>query len=503
MADSKDHQELKYVCKLCKKRYPSGKSLGGHMRSHVIANSRSAVRKVKSAAQKASIFHGGGSEGKKEGEFRVDNGGGGAGNSGYGLREKPKKTWRPVDSSFTLKQGSDCKLCVRRFQSQKALCDHLSSHSAKQRRFMKYNVDDDDDDDADNVVHGETNRRKRLRGVRYKNLAIDSFSLPNCSSSNSEIEHEQEEIAISLMMLSRDSGLRSGGSGGVNFKAESSDKNSVIVKGGSSSKHVGTAKRKHLNSGSNANQTMKIMQAESKNFKCAETESSDSGYFEDGAKELESDDSVDGFIRNLGFKKPKVDYGSKFETSDPKLGNSEGDRKSNGNCSSEKALVMADECYTVHRAQMEHNFSSSTRRRGDFNTHIVNEFFTKKIKQDFVSHEAQKNGRCDSNHKCSVCNKNFKNRPSLCRHTVMHKNMTLRNAEKRVIFPRKTKEHKCPYCLKVFRSGQALGGHKRSHVICGSSTSDAAEPSSLVEKKPQLLDLNFPAPMEEEVSRSG
>uniref|UniRef100_A0A7N0TZV9 C2H2-type domain-containing protein n=1 Tax=Kalanchoe fedtschenkoi TaxID=63787 RepID=A0A7N0TZV9_KALFE len=53
------------------------------------------------------------------------------------------------------------------------------------------------------------------------------------------------------------------------------------------------------------------------------------------------------------------------------------------------------------------------------------------------------------------------------------------------------KLHECPVCYKVFKSGQALGGHKRSHLF--SSTSTAASANNTV----WLIDLNLPAPMED------
>lgn len=88
------------------------------------------------------------------------------------------------------------------------------------------------------------------------------------------------------------------------------------------------------------------------------------------------------------------------------------------------------------------------------------------------------------------------------------------------------KVHECPFCGKVFGSGQALGGHKRSHFLGSTTTATttttttttsvsnsaklaAAEtesllvPSSSNSAKFQhegmfMIDLNLPAPVEEE-----
>ncbi|KAE9597455.1 hypothetical protein Lal_00029849 [Lupinus albus] len=57
---------------------------------------------------------------------------------------------------------------------------------------------------------------------------------------------------------------------------------------------------------------------------------------------------------------------------------------------------------------------------------------------------------------------------------------------------RSDKIFECPFCFKVFGSGQALGGHKRSHLMQTSSTSIANS------KKETFIDLNFPAPIEGE-----
>lgn len=79
------------------------------------------------------------------------------------------------------------------------------------------------------------------------------------------------------------------------------------------------------------------------------------------------------------------------------------------------------------------------------------------------------------------------------------------------------KVHECPICFKEFGSGQALGGHKRSHFLGSSSATTTAASSSsttprqlleigenlVMERKDfggglKLIDLNLPAPMEDE-----
>ncbi|CAK9173225.1 unnamed protein product [Ilex paraguariensis] len=67
------------------------------------------------------------------------------------------------------------------------------------------------------------------------------------------------------------------------------------------------------------------------------------------------------------------------------------------------------------------------------------------------------------------------------------------------------KVHECPFCGRVFGSGQALGGHKRSHLLGSSTTASNSTKlgDSLTDPKTAkfgvcFIDLNLPAPMEDE-----
>lgn len=73
----------------------------------------------------------------------------------------------------------------------------------------------------------------------------------------------------------------------------------------------------------------------------------------------------------------------------------------------------------------------------------------------------------------------------------------------------KQRVHACPFCDRVFESGQALGGHKRSHFlpsglsrIEGSGSGSGSGKDCLVPEKTDgfgygLIDLNLPAPVED------
>ncbi|KAI6671383.1 hypothetical protein NL676_006268 [Syzygium grande] len=154
-----------------------------------------------------------------------------------------------------------------------------------------------------------------------------------------------------------------------------------------------------------------------------------------------------------------------------------------------------------------------------------------------VDHNADGGGRSDSNcqFECSSCKKVFGSHQALGGHRASHKNVKgcfamARSGDSEVGFhnvsysldccqdfiaPFKDHNgednmtldigHQCSICLKVFSSGQALGGHKRCHWEKGEEPFLAQGLNPFATKEPPLpspLDLNLPASAGEDSSSS-
>ncbi|CAI9770330.1 unnamed protein product [Fraxinus pennsylvanica] len=122
-------------------------------------------------------------------------------------------------------------------------------------------------------------------------------------------------------------------------------------------------------------------------------------------------------------------------------------------------------------------------------------------------------------YRCETCNKVFRSYQALGGHRANHKkikvNLTAETPPRVVVETGKNgcstsaveeKIHECPVCFRVFSSGQALGGHKRSHFMGGGAISATvnsitppppAKPFSRIGET-LIIDLNLPAPVDDD-----
>ncbi|KAL3501490.1 hypothetical protein ACH5RR_035939 [Cinchona calisaya] len=534
-----EDQELRFVCKWCNKKFPCGKSLGGHMRSHIMATSAESEEKVEPNMKKLLSLND-----ERDLKRVVEIGGG---HSGYGLRENPKKTFKAVDTNFPLPQEKVCKQCGKGFQSLKALCGHMACHSEKDRGGLKddYSWTSENQKlvmDSHSDTEAEEERlRNRSKNKRYKRIIIksSSFSLANGSSSVSEIdEQEQEEIAMSLMLLSRDSGNW----GGVNSVVESSDNNSVVLETKSSSIDMRIGRKDGLKFVYGPDETPQTKKIERRKLKSSgldaeviEQENSDSGYFLEEAVKLESDASVDGLHRNgarFDFGKPRVSVGARCEETLAEI-------RKGYRAELKKNMSMENGHEgSVVISKLAKYESRNKRKATSEDLEFVNES-SRKLRHGSSDAGQSKNAYKRSKYECLNCKKTFNSYQALGGHRPCHKrsNAYLEpryetgensldgdnalngipsrklkesfsnrkasaknssyNAEKNVK-PKKNKGHECPFCHRIFKNGQALGGHKRSHFIGGGVEVHSNPTSAFKADCAELLDLNLPAPLEDD-----
>ncbi|XVF85836.1 hypothetical protein PTKIN_Ptkin17bG0149800 [Pterospermum kingtungense] len=532
------NQEKKFVCKFCNKTYPCGKSLGGHIRTHMSNVNCTEPEELGAAAELSMNQLCNNVRNIKRVAEAEAGGGGQSAAAGYGLRENPKKTKRFADSgNGCLLKEMICKECGKGFQSLKALCGHMACHSEKERVFQKFEDDNHSGnsekqkvimDSQSDTETSAPSRRRRSKRIRYKAIGVysnnNSASFANGSSSVSEIEQEQEEVAMCLMMLSRDSGCKKG----LDSLADSSDNNSVVLEAKSPSIDVRITIKNDMKCGGELLNVKKPRDIKLKSAESgASSENSDSGYFRNGPKKVESDGSVDGFLKSAELKKKLkvVESGSGFEDFDAKFGK---------NLS--KFKCVKTEFAKDMVSEVGDNRADRTLTKYDLRRIAKNDYYS----ADILFNTSPKGNK----YECLTCNKTFDSHRALGGHRASHTKVneycsesiqktgtedrladdsfsvpmtdhskatksshgkslsstprgSSGNAEKR-LGSKKIKGHECPFCFRVFKSGQALGGHKRSHFVGGSENRTLVIKQDSPDQMPALIDLNLPAPVEED-----
>ncbi|CAK9189814.1 unnamed protein product [Sphagnum troendelagicum] len=118
-------------------------------------------------------------------------------------------------------------------------------------------------------------------------------------------------------------------------------------------------------------------------------------------------------------------------------------------------------------------------------------------------------------YQCATCKRIFKSHQALGGHRASHKKvkgcfartklpcdyLTVARGDNEEMLNavRKSKGHECSICHRIFNSGQALGGHKRCHWGGGTGTTGPNEATTTVHNLNNnnaegIIDLNMPAP---------
>ncbi|KAK1646033.1 hypothetical protein QYE76_063838 [Lolium multiflorum] len=163
-------------CKHCKKSFPSGMSLGGHMAVH-----RNRRKKQRSGTPSTD----------------------GIGER-YGLRERCLKSSCLADSTssdddpWALFPKTECQLCFKSFASRDALSIHMRVHMRRRNKMVVEHNVSLGDGDPNAAVFAAPVRKKRS-----KRIALDTF--PAAAMKTDGIE--EVDAAHILVMLSGDHGM--------------------------------------------------------------------------------------------------------------------------------------------------------------------------------------------------------------------------------------------------------------------------------------------------------
>ncbi|CAN6574673.1 unnamed protein product [Malus baccata var. baccata] len=471
---------MEHVCKLCKKSFVSGKVLGGHMRCHGARKSAKTEKMIEMCRV----------------DFEVED----DDHAGYGLRRNPKKSWKfSGDSKFKASAGDEnenvcrCRVCGKGFDSMRAMFGHMRHHSGRERKETRscevcckgfeslralathsrcHSERMRGTDGLETVssskklpvdscqCSSETIgliRRKRSKRLRYKNTnsscSFSSFSA-NESKYVTEFGEEVVEGAICLMIISG-----SGSNlGRISSVTESSDNNSLSLEVQSPSQKNWIMENKGGVSGCDVcDDTVKLVDCisdcknvsdEKKVFEFCEN---GPWFLSDEEKNVEMEDR---FPRGAGYKRPRLDGETAF-----------------GLCDTEVEM----------KVDIFEEVESDVAAFGSMKSGLNNKPMLYATESEVFADSQKKR-----EHKCRICNKVFGTYQALGAHQRVHKSTSNSSAVKiedhedripiaklecsdnsaaegeteRVI---ENKGHKCSICLKVFATGQALGGHKRVH----------------------------------------
>ncbi|KAK6928124.1 hypothetical protein RJ641_006715 [Dillenia turbinata] len=462
--DDDDNNNNIFMCKICGKSLSNRRSLGGHMRSHMTT--------IRDLQTKKTGF---------EGNVHV---------GCYGLRENPKKSRKFSDldssgSSKHSKQGKHCQECGKIFKSPRALFGHMRCHPNREKFSSKFSWNNCSSNSKQKIVLESLSdtsdvaiprKRKRSERSRHKFTSIPFVS---------ESQDEVEEAALCLMMLCRD--VR--GWDRFNSITESSENNSLIPGGEDKDemccggKDLELKNFEELKLDSYVSVSVNEEEAsKSCDFGCAFTVN--------GNGKLELECSVDGFPWADEFKKSELDTEveefSEMEKNTSKVELNEaylspmkcGSVKRNDSNDHE---VEADSCNEPSCSPtIDSEILESNQKKGAYECYSCKKAF--RTHQALGGHRAgRKRGRTCLVSKFEGCEKEvkinlFTDIEANCELVPLDYSKSLDGqqvcgrAESVCYDAKKSKIHECPTCLKMFSTGQALGGHKRAHFVLSSDT---------------------------------
>jgi hypothetical protein len=377
----------RHSCKVCGKGFSCGRSLGGHMRSHSLAEVAMAAA---AADDGGAVF-----DEEERGMRGAYNNNGVVldSSSGYGLRENPKKT-RRLSSGLDDDGAGDNDHRGELFSSSVggddyAYGDHEVEAAARDEQEEDHMVNPTDE--AAVLMPAPRRRRRSMR--------VPAPAPPPAAA----FDREPEDVALCLIMLSRDTPSRW-----------------VTLDGKRKKRRDGGDARNNNNNGY---------------------------YYHHAAADSDDEDDVEVITK------------AKKRNPAPLL---TGDEKRGGRyeCPGCGRAFQSYQALGGHRASHKRINSSCS------------------VTKVALDHQPEPSAETNASFSTASAS------PEVDRAAAV-------SARKTSI------KFECPICFKVLGSGQALGGHKRSHSIAG-ELYDRASAGSVEPEQPlvaaRFLDLNLPAP---------